>query len=147
MVEKAGRIRLSDGTELALRIMILDIREAGFSPFGGVSFSVNAMGGIATKVVPDELRRAVADKPTFPQGSSQLPQDGWELVDIVEQESALAEESVDSSRGRFTVRVAAEAMMVARNLSYRLVIGNASEPPYWATWVYKTTWKPEARGE
>jgi hypothetical protein len=147
MAERAGRIRLSDGTELALRIMILDIREAGVSPFGGVNFSVKAMGGITTKVVPEELRRAVADKPTVPQESSQPPQDGWELVDIVEQEPAIAEESITSSRGRFAVRVAAEATMAARNLSYRLVIGNASEPLYWVTWVYKVTWKPEVRGE
>jgi len=147
MAEGMGRIKLSDGTELALRIMILDIREAGFSPLGGVNFSVNVMGGIVTKVVPEELRRAVAEKPIVPQGSSQLPQDGWELVDIIEQEPASAEESVDSSRGRFTVRVAAEATMAARNLNYRVVIGNASEPLYWATWVYKITWKPEVRGE
>jgi hypothetical protein len=144
MAEGAGRIKLGDGTELELRIMILDIREAGFSPFGGVNFSVKAMGGIATKVVPEELRRAVADKPTAPQ---EPPQDGWELVDIVDQHPAIAEESINSSRGRFTVRVAAEATMVARNLNYRVVFGDASEPLYWATWVYKITWKPEVRGE
>ncbi len=124
--------------------MILDIREAGFSPFGGVNFSVKAMGGIVTKVVPEELRRAVADKPTAPQ---EQPQDGWELVDIVEQEPAIVKESINSSRGRFAVRVAAEATMVARNLNYRVVFGDASEPLYWATWVYKITWKPEVRGE
>jgi hypothetical protein len=144
MAEGAGRIKLGDGTELELRIMILDIREAGFSPFGGVNFSVKAMGGIATKVVPEELRRAVADKPTAPQ---EQPQDGWELVDIVEQEPAIVKESINSSRGRFAVRVAAEATMVARNLNYRVVFGDASEPLYWATWVYKITWKPEVRGE
>jgi len=144
MAEMAGRIKLSDGTELELRIMILDIREAGFSPLGGVNFSVKAVGGIVTKVVPEDLRRTVADKPTAPQ---EPPQDGWELVDIVEQAPAIAEESITSSRGRFTVRVAAEATMVARNLNYRVVFGNANEPLYWAMWVYKITWKPEVSGE
>ena len=146
MVEKAGRIKLSDETELILKVIVLNIREVGFSPFGGVNFNVSAIGGIATKYVPEKLRNAVAEKPIVPPGSSP-PKDGWEYVDIVEQEPASVEEQISSSQGTFTVMVVAEATMVARNLKYRVVVGNVSEPLYWATWVYKVTWKPEVKGK
>jgi len=36
--EEVGLIRLADGSELKLRILVVDVREAGFSPFGGVGF-------------------------------------------------------------------------------------------------------------
>jgi len=105
-----------------------------------------AIGGIATKYVPEELRNAVAEKPIVPLGSSP-PKDGWEYVDIVKQEAASVEEQISSSQGTFTVMVVAEATMVARNLNYRVVVGNVSEPLYWATWVYKVMWKPEVKGK
>jgi len=145
MSDKSGTIRLSDGTELTLKVMIIDVKEVGgFSPFGGVNFSVSAMGGISTKSVPEDLKKLIADKQIAPSSLDQL-NDGWELVDIKDQQPAIAEESVDSSKGRFVIRVVAEATMAARNLNYRVVVGNVSEPLYWVTWIYKITWKPEVR--
>jgi len=35
-----GWIKLSDGAVLKLKILIVDVRESGFSPFGGVNFDV-----------------------------------------------------------------------------------------------------------
>jgi hypothetical protein len=40
-----GRIKLSDGAVLKLKILIVDVRESGFSPFGGVNFDVKVIGG------------------------------------------------------------------------------------------------------
>ena len=42
-----GIIRLADGAVLKLKIAIVDIKEVGFSPFGGVS----------TREVPENLKR------------------------------------------------------------------------------------------
>ncbi|CCC80925.1 hypothetical protein [Thermoproteus tenax] len=57
--------------------------------------------GIYIEDLPEELKKAVADKPLLP---STLPTDGWELVDIAEQEPAAAETAIEASRGRFNVR-------------------------------------------
>lgn len=133
-----GFIKLADGAVLKLRILIVDVKEMGFSPFGGVNFEVRVVGGIATHLIPRELKEAVADKPIVPP-TQQLPQEGWEIVDIVEQQPAVAEEVVESSKGRFRIKVVAEAVMVARNTKYKSAHG---EPVYWVSWVYKTSWKP-----
>ena len=45
------------------------------------------------------------------------PRDGCELVDIKGQEPAVIETTVNTSRGIFSVRAVAEALMVARNLN------------------------------
>lgn len=133
-----GSIKLADGSELRLRIMIVDIKETGFSPFGGVNLNVTPAVGVAVVKVPEELRKAVADKPIL-QLQHNLPQDGWEIIDIVEQEPAEAEEVVETSRGRYRVRVVVEAVMVSRNMKYRDAF---NEPIYWVYWVLKTSWKP-----
>ena len=133
---EVGSIRLADGTILRLKIMIVDIKEGGFSPFGNISFNVKAVGGISTVRVPEEIRKLVIDKPIAPP---EPPRDGWEIIDIVEQDEAEVEEVVDSSRGKFKVRVAAEAIMVARNINYKTV---DNEPLYQVSWVWKVSWKP-----
>jgi len=78
-----GSIRLSDGAVLRLKILIVDIKEMGFSPFGGTSFNVNVTGGVSVESIPDSPRELVKDKPPFPSGP-ELPRDGWELLSIVE---------------------------------------------------------------
>ena len=137
---EAGFIKLSDGTELKLKVFIIDVKESGFSPFGGVEFDVKVVGGVSTQRVPEELRKLVADKPLMPP---EIPRDGWELVDIAEQRPAVAVEPVTSSKGGFLVRVVAEAAMVARNTRYRSHLG---EPIYWVSWVSKISWKPLEEG-
>jgi hypothetical protein len=138
---RPGFIRLSDGSQLVLKIFIIDVKEAGFSPFGGVNFDVKVVGGISTLSVPEELKKTVSNKNLMPP---EPPRDGWEMVDIIEQKPAEAEEVVTSSQGKFVVKVTAEAIMVARNLGYRSTLG---EPIYWVSWVYKFSWKPLKESE
>jgi hypothetical protein len=131
-----GRIRLSDGAILKLKILIVDVRESGFSPFGGVNFDVKVVGGVAVESVPEEVKKLVANKPLIP---SELPTEDWELLGIVEREPAEAWEVVKSSKGEFVVKVVAEAVMVARNTMYRTMHG---EPLYSVSWVNKVMWSP-----
>lgn len=133
-----GFIKLSDGTALKLKIYIVDIKEMGFSPFGGVNFDVKTVGGVSTHTVPDGLKKAVANKPLAPP---EPPLDGWETVDVVEFKPAIAEEDFASSKGGFKIKVVAEPVMVSRNMNYRTV---HSEPIYWVSWVVKISWKPVA---
>jgi hypothetical protein len=132
-----GRIKLSDGAVLKLKILVVDVRESGFSPFGDVSFDVKVIGGVAVESVPEEVKKLTADKPLIPP---EPPKDGWELLDIVEQQPAEAWEVVQSSRGEFVVRVVAEAVMASRNTLYRSPF---NEPVYWVSWIYKVSWKPK----
>jgi hypothetical protein len=132
-----GRIKLSDGAVLKLKILVVDVRESGFSPFGDVSFDVKVIGGVAVESVPEEVKKLAADKPLIPP---EPPKDGWELLDIVEQQPAEAWEVVQSSRGEFVVRVVAEAVMASRNTLYRSPF---NEPVYWVSWIYKVSWKPK----
>ena len=133
---REGIIKLSDGAVLALKIAIVDARETGFSPFGGVHIAVKAIGGISSKSVLPELKEMVKDKPLVPP---ELPKDGWELIDIEEQEEAYEKAQINTSRGKFLVEVRAEATMAARNMEYR---NEFSEPIYVLSWVYKISWKP-----
>jgi hypothetical protein len=140
MKESLGFIEVSDGTTLKFKISIIDIKEAGFSPFGGINFDVKVIGGIATHKVPEDLKKAVADKPVMPL---EIPHDGWEILKIKEQKPAIVEEVVDTSKGKYTVRVIGEIVMVAHNMKYRSPL---SEPVYWASWVYKISWEPQESG-
>lgn len=131
-----GFIKLSDGTELKLRMLIIDVKELGFSPFGGINFDVKTVGGVATANVPEELKKIMINKPLTPP---ELPQDGWGIIDIVEQKPAVAEEVVDTSKGKYKVMVVMDAVMVSRNMNYRTI---HNEPVYWVSWVTKISWKP-----
>jgi hypothetical protein len=133
-----GVVKLSDGSILKLRIGIIDAREAGFSPFGGVDIAVKVVGGIATKEVPEEVRKLVLNKPLPPPGS-EPPREGWEILDVKEYAPAIAEEQVQTSKGPFLVTVKAEPVMASRNVNYRTEF---NEPIYWLNWVYKISWKP-----
>jgi hypothetical protein len=137
---KKGRIKLADGTVLSLKIAIADARDAGFSPFGGVNIGVKPMGGIGVIEVPKELCDEVADKPLMPGAP---PEEGWELVEIVEQEPAVEEQVVDTSKGKFLLRLEAEGVMAARNRKYKTLDG---EPLYWLNWTWKVRWKPLKEG-
>ncbi len=76
-----GRIKLSDGTIIKLVVFIIDVKEVGFSPFGGVSFDVKIVGGVSTESVPEDVKKLVIDKPLFPP---EPPREGWGLLDIIE---------------------------------------------------------------
>jgi hypothetical protein len=133
-----GRIVLDDGTVIVLRVAIVNVKKAeGFSPFGGVNLSVKVVGGVGTISVPEELRKTVADKPLAPPGA--LPKDGWEYIEIKEQEPAFEQVEVEVDGRKFIVRVEAEATMVVRNLTVKT---DAGEPLYVVNWAYKIKWRP-----
>jgi hypothetical protein len=133
---RLGYVRVSDGSVVVLRVAIVDARPRGeASPFG-VEFEVNATGGIA--VYPsEEVLREVRDKPVVEPG--RLPQDGWEMVDIVEKSPAYEEALYsDEVVGSYLVRVEIEPLMVSRNTLYRNPQG---QPLYVVRWVPKVTWR------
>jgi hypothetical protein len=129
--------KLEDGTTVVMKVILDSIKERGFSPFGGVDFSVNIMTQIAF-VSPEELREKVKDKPTHYPGQ-QLPTDGWEIIDVTWQRPAVIETTVNASRGVFSFKIVTEATMAARNMSYRTPAG---DPIYQIAWAYKFYWKP-----
>ncbi|MEM2718919.1 MAG: hypothetical protein QXR84_08435 [Candidatus Bathyarchaeia archaeon] len=131
-----GLLKLCDNTVIRLRVFIIHIKEAGFSPFGGVNFDVKITGGISTQYVPEELKKAVASKPLAPP---EPPSDGWEIMDIIEFKPAVTEEDFASSKGTFRIRVVAEPVMASRNMSYKTI---HDEPLYWVSWIVKISWKP-----
>lgn len=134
-----GIITLVDGAKLRLKVFIIDAREAGFSPYEGVNIVVKPVTGLKVEYIPDNLKKQVADKPPAPP---ELPQDGWEIVDIESFEPAVSEEDVNTSKGIFRVTVEAEPVMVARNINYK-VAPELNEPLYNVSWVYKVSWKPK----
>jgi len=136
-LSKPGIIRLADGSTLILRVAIVGVKYIGFSPFGGVNFIVKTTGGVTTLSVSEELRERVREKPLSPL--DKLPQDGWELVDILEQEPAYEAVEVDVGSDRYVVEVLGEATMVSRNMNYRT---NSDEPLYWVSWNVKIRWRP-----
>jgi hypothetical protein len=136
-----GMVKLSDGSTLKLKISIVDARETGFSPFGGVNIIVKVIGGISTKEVPEEVRKLVSDKPLH--SSPDPPRDGWKIIDITKYTPAIAEELIETSKGPFLVTVKAEPVMASRNANYKTEL---NEPIYWLNWVYKISWKPSGGG-
>ncbi|KUO89223.1 MAG: hypothetical protein AT708_05780 [Pyrobaculum sp. OCT_11] len=118
-------------------MLIVDVKEIGFSPFGGVNFYANVTGGVYVESIPDSLRELVKDKPLFP--SLELARDGWELLDIVDKSPPRRWRSFQSSRGEFVVRVVARSSNGRQNTHYR---SPTNEPIYWVYWIYKVSWKP-----
>jgi hypothetical protein len=131
-----GIVKLSDGSTLKLKISIVDTREAGFSPFGGVNIAVKVVGGVATLEVPEEIRKKVSEKPLAPP---EPPHNGWKILDIINYIPAYEEKPIKTSKGSFLVIVKAEPVMASGNFDYRTELG---EPLYWLNWVYKISWKP-----
>jgi len=79
----------------------------------------------------------VREKPVVPP--DKLPLDGWELIEIKEQEPAQEIVEVDVNNSTYVVEVVGEAVMVSRNMNYRT---DSDEPLYWVMWNVKTKWKP-----
>jgi len=138
-MSNVGTVELKDGTILKLKITIVDARESGFSPFGGVNIAVKAIGGIGVVSVPNELKKRVSKKPIAPAGPP--PEDGWEIVDIINYTPAAETIEVETFKGPFQVMVKGEPTMASRNLNYRTELG---EPLYWLNWVNKISWKPKS---
>jgi len=73
-----GRVKLSDDSILKFKILISDVKEAGFSPFRGVQFDVEMVGGISTEFVPEEVKKLVIIN-SFPYFPKQVPVEGGPL--------------------------------------------------------------------
>ncbi|MBP1357003.1 MAG: hypothetical protein JZD40_00715 [Sulfolobus sp.] len=130
-----GSLTLSDDTIITFVTYVLNVKETGSSPFGGVNFVVESITGITVEKITDELREKIKDK-TVPNG---VPQDGWEIIDIKDQKPAIVELEADSSKGKFKVKVVTEVVMASRNLNYKTV---TNEPWYFVSWVNKVSWRP-----
>jgi len=105
-----ARVELADDAVLLLKVMVVHVKEAGFSPFGGVNFDVRAVADVTVESLPEELKEKVRDRPVY-YPWQEPPRDGWELVEIRGQEPAVIETTVNTSRGVFSVRVVAEVVM------------------------------------
>jgi hypothetical protein len=136
VMSRPGVVVVTDGSVLALRIVIVGVKNVGFSPFGGVNFAVKTAGGVATLFVPDELKEQVKNKPLSPP--DRPPEDGWDLVEVERQEPAEEEVEVLVDDKSYRVSVTGEATMVSRNMNYRTEFG---EPLYWVQWSVKVKWR------
>lgn len=133
--EQEGRIEVEDGSVLKLKMAIVDVKESGFSPFGGINFGIKPTGGIALVELPEELREMVEDKPISPK----LPKDGWEIIKIIDKQPAFEEVKVSSSKGDFKVRMELDPIMASRNMKYK---SQENEPLYHVSWANKSSWSP-----
>lgn len=143
MGSQDGILTLNDGAKLRLKIFILDAREAGFSPFGGVNIMVRPVGGITVEHIPHDLKEKMVDKPPAPL--TDPPRDGWEIIEIESFEPALSELDVETSKGVFKIMVKAEPVMAARNINYKAA-PELDEPLYHVSWVHKISWRPVGKG-
>ena len=139
MLSSRGFVRLSDGAVFTVSVYIAGVEEAGFSPFSGVNFNVKVRCGVYDSAVPEGVKKLVAGKPLMP---AEIPMEGWEALEIVEQQPARAYEVVSTSKGEFLVEVVVEAVMASRNTMYRTVF---DAPVYAISWASKVSWKPKGK--
>ena len=133
---KRGFVKVEDGSVIVLRAAIIDAIPRGNSPFG-LEFDVNYAVGIS--VHPSEnASREVNDKPLIPPGV--LPNDGWNLVKVVEKELAYEEAIYVNDKSEYTLRVEIEPLMVSKNSSYKTLEGS---PLYAVRWVPKISWSSD----
>lgn len=132
-----GKVSLSDGAIFKIAISIIDARESGFSPFGGINILIKPMGGTAIVKIPEEISNLVKEKPVNP--INEIPKDGWEIVDIAEYVPAIAETKIETSKGQYLVRLKVEPSMASRNLNYKNELG---EPVYLINLATLVSWKP-----
>jgi len=122
-----------------VQVYIEGVEEAGFSPFGGVNFNVKVRCGVYAVDVPEDVKKLVTGKPLMP---AEIPTEGWEALEVMEQQPARAYEVVSTSKGEFLVEVVLEAVMASRNTMYRTVF---EAPVYSISWAPKVSWKPKRR--
>ena len=133
---KLGYIKLSDATEIAMRVSIVDIEEGELKPVGP-DLRVGLQVSFVVKKVPEELKRLVRDKPLPPSDGSHLRDlDKWEIVKILEKDNAVEECLYRARDGKaYKVSVEVEVTVVARTLEYRDRYGNPVYHLRWSPWV------------
>jgi len=126
-----GYARLSDGTTISIRAIVLDVNEVSLTPVGpDLGIVYNVMVSVRS---PSDLRERVKGKPLPPSDGSHLSRlNIWEIVDIVESKSAIEECVYEAEDGRsYTILLEIEPTIVARTLEYRDQAGN---PLYHVRW-------------
>ncbi len=133
LANKAGYVKLSDGTIIRVRVVITDIIEGELKPVGPdlqvgfqISFSVKA---------PDELKQSVKNKPLPPPDGSHIKNlKIWDIIKIIEKENAVDECLYKARDTRtYKISVETEVTIVARTLEYRDRSGNP---------IYHFRWSP-----
>jgi len=130
---KTGFVKLSDGTVIHIRVVIIDIVEGEMKPVGPdlqvglqISFLVKS---------PLELREKMKDKSLPPSDGSYLKDlKMWNFIEIVKKDSAVEECLYEASnRVKYKVSVEVDVTIVARTLEYR----DANNNP-----IYHFRWSP-----
>jgi len=125
-----GYIKLSDGTELIIRVVIGVIDELEKTPTGlslGIGFR-----DVLAAYAPSELKEKVKEKPQ-PRDREHLTRlDIWEEVEIVEKRNALEEILYTGSDGKkYSVLVEIEPVAVSRTLEFK---DERGQPIYHVRW-------------
>ncbi|GAB6945400.1 hypothetical protein [Vulcanisaeta sp. JCM 14467] len=133
---QVGRVVLRDGTILRLRTAIVEVHKVSEQTPFGAYLLVLVTTGIGVESVPDEVMKAVSDKPLLK--FDYFPMDGWEPIDIERQEPAYEEAEVVINNEKYLVHAEVEASMCSRNLSYKDLF---NRPLYYVNWVVKPSWR------
>jgi len=130
-----GYVKLDDGTELVVRVVIGMIDELERTPVGlslGVGHQV-----IISASSPPSLKEKVKDKPYPAQREHLKRLDIWYEVKILKVKKALEEVIYTGSDGRkYKVLIEIEPTIVSRTLEYKDGRGN---PIYHVRWGTRTT--------
>jgi len=135
---KFGYAKLSDGTTISIRAIIIDINEVSLTPVGpDLGIAYNVMVSVRS---PSDLRERVKEKPLPPSDGSHLSRlDIWEIVDIIESKGAVEECLYNAKNGKsYIVLLEIEPTIVARTLEYRDHMGN---PIYYIRWSSRVVTK------
>lgn len=126
-----GKVKLSDNSELSIRVAIVNVKESGMSPVGP-DFLISAITRVSVSFCPDEIKGLVRDKPVLPSDAIKRPEE-WEIIDIVDASKACEECIYKACDGRrYLIRVEVKPTIVARTLKYRDDFGN---PIYYVRWA------------
>lgn len=128
-----GYVRLDDGSELILRVVIGVIDELEKTP-AGISLGVGHQVLVSASA-PPELKERVKNKP-HPQDREHLSKlEIWSEVKILDVRNALEEVIYEASDGRkYRVFVEIEPTIVSRTFEY---CDNRGNPVYYVRWGTK----------
>lgn len=126
--ERFGEYKLEDGTIIKARVILADVFKVGEDPVGP-SLVYSAVAAIRF-VVPEEIRRKVANKPLA--DSVDASNHGWKQVKIVEARPA---ESIYVLENRWLLKLRLEIVGAVKNENYRTPLAMPHYAVRWATVV------------
>ncbi len=127
---RVGKLYLSDGARIIIRLAITDISEVKMKPVGP---DVSLSQSVSINTIDSPYKDDVKDKPLAPQDGSHLENLRiWEIVDIEDYEEAIEVALFYASDGRiYEITTRAVPSIVARTLEYRDIKGF---PIYYVRW-------------